>query len=435
MVVDRRILVPPRAGAATTAALRHGHVEIGPWPFGAEIPEEIVSLRQNPLLLVDAASPIEPGSRPSAMDERAGAIVERAALCATRGGHLIYAWSAEISAGALAKALALAGCEAGMHLGMSPSRSGLAWVRANPGSGGTRAPGDGRGSGWDAELLTPAMSIRTAEITGASPVELFYLVERDPRPITALPKGASWEPDGGRVPPPPWLPAVFTATTANLGAQVRLHHFAPDRFVWRVRAGTRERSHKKGGTFLGALEAAEQERAAAAIGLGAARRKGNPVRGLAVAGSLGLPFRSGGGLLVTTDRGLEIRRSDDVPEVIAGDAVELPLTADGGRLLPEGRKVGSLRARAAACVLDYGALLVATTTFDSEEAATEVLLNAGCTRVVALDRGSQHPAFVHRAGTATPPQPRYEPSALYAVEIPMRGRARSFPASEPARTP
>ena len=82
-----------------------------------------------------------------------------------------------------------------------------------------------------------------------------------------------------------------------------------------------------------------------------------------------------------------------------------------------------MRARAQLCVLPDRAVIVALSTFDSDEAGTDVLLNAGCSRVVALDRGSQHGAFVHRTGTETPPEPRYEPSALYAVEIPMLGRA------------
>jgi hypothetical protein len=298
-----------------------------------------------------------------------------------------------------------------MHLGSSPSRSGFAFLRsADP-------------PGYQTELLTPAMSVRERQFAASSPTEIFYLLLRDARPSAPLFEGASWAPDAGRQPPPSFIPAVFTATTTRLGAEVRLFHVAPDRFTWRVRAGSRERSHRKGGSFLGSLEAAEQERAGLAIGLGAAKRKGGPVRGLAIAGSIGLPIRKGEGLLLTTERGLEIRRSDEVPEVFAGDAVELPLAADEGAILPAGRKVGSRRARAQACLLPDRTALFALSTFDSDEAGTEVLLNAGCSRVIALDRGSQHEAFVHRAGTDARPEPRYEASALYAVETPMLGRA------------
>lgn len=415
MVVDRRVLVPPSPSAPTAATLRDGRVAFGPWPFEAELPGDFVSLRQSPLALVEAGAPVVPPPAAAAAER-----VERAALGMTRDGHLIYAWSAEISADALAKALALARCESAMHLGTSPGRAGFAFVRAAAPATEPAAPS----SGYQAELLTPAMSVRERQIAGSSPSELFYLVRRNAQPTVPLPEGAAWTPDAGRQPPPSFLPAVFTATTTTLGAEVRLFFVAPDRFAWRARAGSRERSHRKGGSFLGALEAAEQERAGIAVSLGAAKRKGGPVRGLAIAGSVGLPIRKGEGLLLTTERGLEIRRSDEAPETIAGDAVELPLTADDGKLLPAGRKVGSMRARAQLCVLPDRTALIALSAFDSDEAGTEVLLNAGCSRVVALDRGSQHAAFVHRAGADTAPQPRYEPSALYAVEIPMRGRAQ-----------
>jgi hypothetical protein len=43
--------------------------------------------------------------------------------------------------------------------------------------------------------------------------------------------------------------------------------------------------------------------------------------------------------------------------------------------------------------------------------------------VVELDRGSHHPAFVHRAGGTTPPMAGYETSTLYALGRPMLARA------------
>jgi hypothetical protein len=77
-------------------------------------------------------------------------------------------------------------------------------------------------------------------------------------------------------------------------------------------------------------------------------------------------------------------------------------------------------------VLKDGAFVVAATTFDSDEATTTALLELGCSRVVALDRGSHRDAFLHRAGTATAPQPRYDATTLFAVEVPLSGRAGSL---------
>jgi hypothetical protein len=171
----------------------------------------------------------------------------------------------------------------------------------------------------------------------------------------------------------------------------------------------------------GALPEGEQARLLATIGLATGRRRG--ARGLIVDGAVGLPFRSDDAGALVAERGrLRVLRASEVsPSPI--DATELPLTADDGKLRPEARDVGTMRPRAAACSLDDGTFVVATTTFDSDEAATSALLDLGCARVVALDRGSHHAAFVHRAGTANAPEPRYDVTALYAVDLPLSGRA------------
>ena len=161
----------------------------------------------------------------------------------------------------------------------------------------------------------------------------------------------------------------------------------------------------------------------AAIGLGSGRRKN--ARGLTIDGAAGLPFRTedAGALVIDHGRPRVVQAAGLAPA--AGvDATELPMTADEGKLRPEARDVGSMRARAVACTLEDGTFAVAITTFDSDEAATTALLELGCARVVSLDRGSHQAAFVHRTGTATPPEPRYDASALYVVEVPLGGAAR-----------
>jgi hypothetical protein len=82
-----------------------------------------------------------------------------------------------------------------------------------------------------------------------------------------------------------------------------------------------------------------------------------------------------------------------------------------------------MRARSAACSLEDGTFVVASTTFDSDEAATTALLDLGCARVVALDRGTHHAAFVHRAGTPAPLEARYDVTTLFALDVPLTGRA------------
>jgi hypothetical protein len=85
-----------------------------------------------------------------------------------------------------------------------------------------------------------------------------------------------------------------------------------------------------------------------------------------------------------------------------------------------------MRPRAALGVLEDGSVLIASTTFDTDEATTDALLDAGCTRVVALDRGTHQNAYVHRAGGETPPEAHYETTTLYILRSTMRGRALSL---------
>ena len=113
--------------------------------------------------------------------------------------------------------------------------------------------------------------------------------------------------------------------------------------------------------------------------------------------------------------------------------MELPVTADQGNLRKEARDVGTMRPRAAACARDDGSLVVAWTTFDTDEATTQALLDVGCVRVVALDRGSHAQAFATRAGAESPPERRYEVSTLYVVEAPLfAGRAAPIEARSAA---
>src|SRR5262249_48675469 len=108
------------------------------------------------------------------------------------------------------------------------------------------------------------------------------------------------------------------------------------------------------------------------------------------------------------------------------DAAELPLMAEGGKLRPEASEPRAMLPRAAACVLDDGTFVVATTTFDTDEPNAKALVELGCRRVGALHRGSHFAASLHRAGTDTPLEKRYESTTLYAFDEPMRGRAAPF---------
>jgi hypothetical protein len=408
MVVDGQVLVPPLPGAPTIAVDRLGRSAFGDWPFLDAIPAEFHSLRQaRPL----AHSQPQPGTRGPALardpaEDRAPA--ERSAMCLQRDGHALYAWGQDLTAASLAKALELSRCDFSIELGKSPGAVGFSFFQLGP-------------DGPAPRLLAPEMSLDPTQFVHGSPADFFYVILRDPRPSLPSLDGAAWEPDAARQPPPSWLPALHTTTTVKLGVDVRLLSFAPERFLFRLRAGHRELPPRFGGTYPTALADGELPASAVAIGLGNSRRRG--ARGLVFSGTVRIPVRQGAALLALDGTRITLVPSSRDPSLPATtDAAELPMTADEGKELPDARLVGTLQPRAAVCILSDGTVLVATTTFDTDEAATQALLDAGCSRVAALDRGSHHAAFVHRAGTDSPPLARYEMTTLYAVGTPLKGR-------------
>jgi hypothetical protein len=212
------------------------------------------------------------------------------------------------------------------------------------------------------------------------------------------------------------------ASVVSLGAQVHLTSFAPGRLSFRMRPGAREPATKAVAALPTSLPPQEHARALAVIGLAAGRKRG--ARGLVIDGAAAIPVKTedAGALAIEAGR-VRILRASDVSHGFAGDATELPLTADDGKIRPEARAVGTMRARAAACALEDGTFIVASTTFDSDEATTTALLDLGCARVVALDRGTHQSALLDRAGSTNAPETHYEVTVLFALEVPLAGRA------------
>ncbi len=355
------------------------------------------SVRQTPDAILGWT---EPAQHPLA---GASQSVERSALGLTGSGQLVYAWSGRAPAAVLARALEMAGCTFAVPLAGGPAPAGFAYL-------------------GPAEAASTEMSLPVERLAERSANDVFYAVLRAGGPPPLPVGGGAFAADGGRQPSPAWLPAVQQAVVVSLGAQVHLTAFAPGRLSFRLRAGAKEPATKAVAALPTALPEGEPARLLAVVGLAAGRRRG--ARGLIIEGAVGLPFRSEDAGALVIERGQpRIARASEVTPHPPVDATELPLTADDGKLRPEARDVGTMRARAAACALEDGTFVVATTTFDSDEASTTALLDLGCGRVVALDRGTHQGAFVHRAGTAAPPEPRYDVTALYALEVPLAGRA------------
>lgn len=390
--VRGRDLLPAVPQAATVVVTEDGDVGLGPLPDMPEALANVVSLRQGQGLPGRAAET---------------ASTERSALCRLPGGHLVYAWGKDVTVSSLGRALSRLRCTDSILLGAGRGRTGFAFLRLD-----ARDPG--RAS---AVVASPAMTIDPRKFLTGSEGDIFYVRTRQPSP--QRPRGALWKVSEGTQPEPPGIPSIFE-TKKNLGElDVRITSFEAGRVGWVLRAGTDEPSMPGARPKKVGVGPDLEKSVVATVGLG---HTTEALRyGLAFQGEPSLPLRQTYATLVLPSSG--------APRIVAPgerpglrpdeDAVQLPLLADDGQVDGRGVDRGSLRLRGAACVTPSGRMLVATARHDSSEPLGSALLEAGCTRVVGLDRGSRHPALLQRTGQGEPADPAYTGSFLFAVTRPM----------------
>jgi hypothetical protein len=228
MMVHRRVLLPPKPGAATLVVNDDRRVGLGNWGPSPELPSDIVSFRQNLEPLVEDGK-VSPSGRTQWGWQLTGTsmLTERSGVCVTESGHLYYVWGDEVSAQTLGKAMLLARCTYGMHLDMNPHHTGFVFASVR-----SLANKD-----YDAKLLTPLMEIWPERYLEYSPKDFFYLMLRDPVP----PGDVGWAEDVGVAPAPTWLPSVWHAMVKTPGSspgatvQVELTAFDTGRVLFRLR--------------------------------------------------------------------------------------------------------------------------------------------------------------------------------------------------------
>lgn len=426
MMLKKRVLLPPVAGAATVVVTKDGRVGMGSWGTNKDVggiadleSADILSFRQNldPLLDNDKVNPLGraqwgftlPGT--SMQTERSG-------ICVNGAGHLMYAWGDDVSATTLGKAMKMAGCIYGMHLDMNPHHTGFIFTNIT----------ELKGRNYKSELLSTQMEIDTARYIEYAPKDFFYLTLHDPTP-PAL-DGAKWEPDPGLQPAPAWMPGLWRTTTS---AGLEVFEIEPARATFRTRAGTKEPDAKTGTARAHELDADDAHRVILALNLGTSESK--HTRGLVTDGRVALPMSNGERMaaLVTSEDGqLSIVNAREVGSVPAHtDVVELPLLVDDGKEIS-----GHARAVAALGIGAQGRVFVvrAKSPAQASELAA-VLIHAGCTRAVILDRGAGTPGAMYRAGTPTPPRSRYEDTTLYAMGRALVPRGFRFESTHPVEPP
>ena len=412
MMVNKRVLLPPVVGGATVIVTNSSAVGLGSWPASNGIPDNIASFRQNldPLVEDGVANPT--GRRLWGWQlEGTSVMTQRTALCVTAAGHLYYAWGEEIDGPTLGKALRQAGCSYAMHLDMNPAHAGFVYTDVvNP-----------KKAEYHLKLADDRMTIPPEKFVRWSAKDFFYITVRDATPHDA--SELSWTVDSGTQATPSWLPGVYSSQLTLGSVQVDLLSFEPGHVEFRFRAGTREPVSATAPGLKTGLDDAAEHRVMAAIGLGHTTESTR--YGFAFGPQTTLPLRTGYATLVLSPIATARIEAPGVTPTLGPEeeAVQLPLLVENGKLEPRARERGDMRRRAALCITPSERLLVASALHDTSDTLAAALLRVGCTRVVELDRGSHHPAFVQRAGTATPPLASYETSVLYALGRPMQALA------------
>lgn len=446
MMLNKRVLLPPVAGAATVILTKDGRVGMGSWGTNATVggihdvaAADIQSFRQNldPLVDHDKVNPqgrwqwgfVLPGT--SMQTERSG-------ICVTNAGHMMYAWGDDTSATSLGKAMQMAGCVYGMHLDMNPHHTGFMYTNIT----------EFKGRQYKSELLTREMEIDTDRYLLYAPKDFFYMMLRDPRPALPL-EDVAWEPDPGAQPAPAWMAGLWRGRSGD----VELLEIEPGRASFRARAGTNEPDKEKAREARrddddepaapvakaspprgSELSDDDAHRVLFALSLGTSEPR-HP-RGLAVDGQIAIPLGTDAAtaaLLVSEDGAISIVPSKEGASVPpSGDAVELPLLLDDG-VAREGARTPHGRAPVALGITPAGRVLVARGRDVGDVAA--VLVKAGCARAVLLDRGAGGHGAIARAGTSTPPRSRYEDTTLYAMGKPLLPRGFRFEPTNPVEPP
>lgn len=394
MRAGNRLLAPPAPDAPSAMIDGAQRERLGAWPFGEDVPPSLVAFTQRAAFLVKDGTLAEPPASVASESVRA-----RSALCATKRHALTYAFAQAADREDFARALAAAGCLHALPLATAPERLGFALVRI-----------DARG--FTRNELAAGTNFDPRPMLESTTRDFFALSLRDVTPL--LPRGAGFAPDGGTQPRPAWLPAILRGSVALGPLHVELFSLDAERMEFRLRPGPRELG-AKGSSWAGQLVHDSASRALAAFELGHATAASR--YGLALGTAIPLALRPQFATLVLGENAAPRILLPGEPVTLGdrAEAVQLPLLADDRDITSRARERGDARFRAALCVTEDSRVLIGRLRHDSSDPLAVALRMAGCLRVVELDRGSHHPASVHRAGTESAPRDDYVATSLWAL--------------------
>ncbi len=430
MVVDRRVLLPPRPRGATVATFDDGTVSLGTWGPNPSLPEGLQSLRQNldPLL----ADGVENPTRRALWGFVIGGIESmptvRSGLCGDARGRLVYVWGEETTGRHLARAMRLAGCDYGLHLDMNPSHATFHFVRVD----------DIVRRQYQHQTLVSSMHTHGDRFLYYTLKDFFYLALRPADPDVW--EGTAWSTEALPQPPPRWMPTLHRAEIV-LGQGHAAEVFALDarRVRFALRAGRQEPS-LRGSPVGDPATTLSPDAAAQLLGaweLGVSRDRSSP-RGVRVDGRDVVAFAPGARAgFVGVDADGVMGLGEGLPGPQWRQAVAGTMLLRGGAAVPGGDAPGDDAPQVLARARDGRVYLVITRA--PREVLTAMLVRAGVVDAVAL-HGATGARATHWRGEPEPLRDAYPSTTLFLTASPMpspvtRLEPRLVPAvaPEPAR--
>lgn len=255
MQADGVLYLPPKPFGATVLEMRDGTTAFAAWPKEAEVPDDVLSFRQNMTFMVqdDRYNPwgrawwggVPPGWHDAIHTTRSG-------LCLTKEGFVAYLFGHDIGPEPLGRAMLAARCEMGMHLDMNPGLAGFEFYNMQPAASfkglGRPLQPDWEYEGTVKEL--PDFKFRSRRMTKSmghiqfpryiqrDARDFFYLTTRTVLPGAPIPGAEPWRVKGL---PQHGFPYATAITTLPLGARrVRVLRVDP-RAVERLADGAEDR--------------------------------------------------------------------------------------------------------------------------------------------------------------------------------------------------
>jgi hypothetical protein len=135
MQADGVLYLPPKPYAATVLEMRDGSTAFGSWPEKSDVPDDVLSYRQNLTALIDHGE-FNPwkrdwwGGTPKGWKDNIH--TTRSGICLTKENFVGYFYGVDISADVLAEGMLLARCEYGVHIDMNPGLAGFEFYDVQP---------------------------------------------------------------------------------------------------------------------------------------------------------------------------------------------------------------------------------------------------------------------------------------------------------------